>query len=186
MAAQFGITPASAMKYILDAIKKGAPAAIGAYAANQQANSLQDLANKYMEMGAPSRARYEASFAPGFTMANDPGYTDALNAASKATLHGLSVNGNPAGSPNAWSTSLQDLYAKTAYPALQTFRNQNAATGGIASFSAAAPAASTSAINAGSNVFNAIGAGVNDIFNPKPSLAETLADYKRMLGTAAA
>lgn len=182
-AAQFGITPASALKYLAGLVTKGAPAALGAYAANKQANSLQELADKYMNLGAPSRDRYEASFAPGFTMANDPGYTDALNQASKASMHALSVNGNPVGSPNAWGRSLQDLYEKTAYPALQTFRNQNASTGGIASFSAAAPGAATGAIGAQGNVFNAIGGGINDIFNPKPSLAQTLAEYKRLMAT---
>lgn len=82
---------------------------------------------------APSQARYESTFQPGFTMANDPGYTDALDQSSKATLHALSVNGNPAGSPNAWSTSLKDNYEKTAYPALQAYRNANATTGGFSS-----------------------------------------------------
>lgn len=82
---------------------------------------------------APSQARYESTFQPGFTMANDPGYTDALDQSSKATLHALSVNGNPAGSPNAWSQSLTDNYQKTAYPALQAYRNANATTGGFSS-----------------------------------------------------
>jgi hypothetical protein len=181
LAAQFGVTPAAALKYLAGLATKAAPAALGAYAANKQADSLQALADKYMNLGGPSRDRYEASFAPGFTMANDPGYTDALNQASKATMHALSVNGNPVGSPNAWGRSLQDLYEKTAYPALNTYRNQNASTGGIASFSAAAPGAATGAINAEGNVFNAVGGGINDIFNPKPSLAQTLAEYQRLI-----
>ena len=78
---------------------------------------------------APSQARYEGSFKPGFSMESDPGYMDALNQSSKATLHGLSVNGNPAGSPNAWQATLKDVYEKTAYPALKDYRATNAATG---------------------------------------------------------
>jgi hypothetical protein len=107
-------------------------------------------------------------------MASDPGYTDALNQASTATLHGLSTQGNPAGSPNAWARSLSDLYQKTAYPALQQYRNQNASTGGFGAFNTAAPGASANATNAGAGVYNAVGSGISDIFNPQPSLADTL------------
>lgn len=181
MAKQFGITPASALGFLKNALVKGAPAALGAIGANQQRQSLEALAQQYMGLGAPSRARYEASFAPGFTMQNDPGYMDALNQTSKASMHALSVNGNPAGSPNAWGRSMQDLYEKTAYPAIQNFRNTNANAGGIATLQTAAPGAATGAINAQGNVFNAIGAGANDIFNPQPSLAQTLAEYQRLI-----
>jgi hypothetical protein len=155
--------------------------ALGVYGANRQAQSLRDLAGKYMEMGAPSRARYEGSFAPGFTMANDPGYTDALNQAAKGSLHGLSVNGNPADSPNAWNASLTDLYQKTAYPALQNYRGINANAGGLSSFAEAAPGAASSAINADAGKLNAIGAGAADIFNPPKSLAQILREA-RMYG----
>lgn len=182
LAAQYGITPASALALVKQGaglIGKAAPAALGAVGAKQQADSLSALAEKYMALGAPSRDRYEASYEPGFTMMNDPGYKDALDQSSKATLHGLSVQGNPAGSPNAWAQSLNDLYAKTAYPALQNFRNTNANAGGIASLQTAAPAAATGAIGAQANIFNAIGGGLNDIFSPKQTLAEQLADLRR-------
>lgn len=156
----------------------GLATGLGIYGANQQANSYADLANKYMSFGAPSRARYEASFAPGFNMNMDPGYTDALNQSSKATLHGLSTQGNPADSPNAWSKTLSDLYEKTAYPALQNYRSTNANAGGIASLQAAAPGASSNAINAQGGIYNAIGAGAADIFNPPKSLAQILKEAR--------
>ncbi len=182
LAKQYGISPTSALtlaKQGFDLFKKVAPAALGAKGAKDQADSLNALADKYMALGAPSRARYEASFMPGFTMANDPGYMDSLDQSSKATLHGLSVQGNPAGSPNAWAQSLQDNYAKTAYPALQNFRNTNANAGGIASLQTAAPGAATGAINAQKGVYDAIGAGFNDVFNPKQTLAEQLAELRK-------
>lgn len=157
---------------------RGVPGAIGAVGANQQSNAYADLANKYLDIGAPSRARYEGSYAPGFSMEKDPGYTDALNQSAKATLHGLSVTGNPADSPNAWNQSLTDLYQKTAYPALQTYRNQNAASGGMATLTQAAPGASSNAITAQGNVLNSVGAAANDIFNPPKSLAQILREIK--------
>jgi hypothetical protein len=179
MAKTFGVTPASALTALLKAAGRAAPGVIGAVAANKQADSLQALADKYFSVGAPSRARYEASYAPGFTMANEPGYKDALDLTTKATLHGLSVNGNPAGSPNAWGQTLTDINSKFAFPALQRFREQNANTGGIGTLTAAAPAASSGAIGAQSNVLNALGSSANSIFNPPQSLAEQLAELRR-------
>mgnify|MGYP001619764154 CR=1 FL=1 len=154
--------------------------ALGVYGANRQTQSLEDLAGKYMEFGAPSRARYEASFAPGFSMANEPGYTDALNQAAKGTLHGLSAKfGNPADSPNAWKASLEDLYKGTAYPALTGYRSMAANAGGISRFAEAAPGVATGAISSDANKLNAIGAGMADIFNPprRISLQDLMRSY---------
>ena len=157
-------------------------------------------------VGAPSRGRYEGSFAPGFSMESDPGYTDALNQSAKATLHGLSTGGNPAGSPNAWAASLSDLYGKTAYPALQQYRSNNAATGGFGSFAevgARAPgytAAGTgnsagfgnpnagaqtdiAAAGATNSMFGGLGAGLADLTTPRNTLAELLKQLKGIGGT---
>ena len=153
----------------------GGAALLGAVGSSQQQSALNSLNQQYLDMGAPSRDRYNASFQPGFTMASDPGYTDSLNMSAKADANALSVNGNPGGSPNAWAQSLQDLQSKTAYPALQAYRNQNAATSGIGSFSAAAPATAQAAIGAGSNVYNAIGSGISSITNPQMTLSQFLA-----------
>ena len=183
LAKSFGITPASALKWLQGQGQSGLGgvlgAGIGAIGSLQQAGALQALNQQYLGLGAPSRARYEASYQPGFTMANEPGYQDALNQTAKATLHGLSVQGNPAGSPNAWTQTLSDVNSKFAYPALQNYRNQNANTGGIGQLTAAAPAAATGAIGATGNMYNAIGAGVNDVFNPPKSLAQQLAEMKQ-------
>lgn len=154
-------------------------AGLGAYASGRQADSLAALAEKYAGYGAPSRARYEGSFAPGFTMASDPGYKDALDQVTKSFLHKASIQGNPADSPNAWLQTLKDVNSQFAFPALQNYRQLNANAGGIASGAAAAPGLDTSAIGARSNVFNAIGAGVSDIFNPPKSLAQQLLELRQ-------
>ena len=114
---------------------------LGAIASKDQSDNYRDLAEKYMSFGAPSRARYESSFAPGFTMANDPGYMDALGLSTKEFLHKASIGGNPADSPNAWMQTLSDVNSKFAYPALQDYRRLNAGTGGLAALTAAAPSA---------------------------------------------
>ena len=160
----------------------GGAALLGAGVANKQTDAFKTLSDQFIGMGAPSRARYEASYAPGFTMSDDPGYMDSLNQSAKAATHAMSIGGNPAASPNAWTQTLQDLQQRTAYPALQQYRNQNAATGGIANFSSAVPGAATTAIQSQSAAPNVLSAGLSDIFNPKPSQTQLLSQFSSLFG----
>lgn len=157
---------------------KALPGVLGAIGSSSQASSLKDLADKYAGYGAPSRDRFEASFQPGFSMASDPGYQDALDQSSKATLHSLSVNGNPAGSPNAWAQSLQDNYQKTAYPALQAYRSTNAAAGGLGTAAAAAPGLATSAIGANGQTMANLGGAFRDVTSDTSTLADLMKKLK--------
>lgn len=157
---------------------KALPGVLGAIGSSSQASSLKDLADKYAGYGAPSRDRFEASFQPGFSMASDPGYQDALDQSSKATLHSLSVNGNPAGSPNAWAQSLQDNYQKTAYPALQQYRSTNAAAGGLGTAAAAAPGLATSAIGANGQTMANLGGAFRDVTSDTSTLADLMKKLK--------
>lgn len=154
------------------------PGVLGAITSSQQASKLSDLAQQYSNYGAPSRARYEASFQPGFTMASDPGYQDALDSAGKTTLHSLSVNGNPAGSPNAWAASQKDLYDKTAYPALQAYRNTNSVGGGLASGASAAPDLATKAIAQTGTTMADLGGAAKDVFAPTTTVDDLLKKLK--------
>jgi hypothetical protein len=160
-------------------LARGIPGALGALASNKQADAYQAQSDKLLSYGEPSRQRFEASFAPGFSMSNDPGFNDALNQASKATLHALSTGGNPAGSPNAWAAALNDLYQKQAYNALQEYRRMNAGAGGMAALTTAAPSAANNAITARGNVFGALGGAASDIFNPPRSLKQLLDEIQK-------
>ena len=174
------LTDGITLKYLLDKASKGAPAAIGAYGASEQAQAYRDMAQKYLDIGAPSRSRFEASFAPGFSMANEPGYADALALTTKETLHQLSPNtGNPSMSPNAWEQTLKDVNAKFAFPALDNYRRLNAGAGGLAALNSSAPGADANAIKAQGGVYDALGAGVADVFNPPKSLADILREMKQ-------
>jgi hypothetical protein len=157
---------------------RGIPGVLGALASNNQANNYRDLAEKYMSFGEPSRARYEASYQPGFTMANDPGYSDALGQTTKEFLHKASITGNPADSPNAWMQTLSDVNSKFAFPALQEYRRQNAGSGGLASLTAAAPGMDSASVNANANVYNSLGGAAADIFTPRKSLSDLLKDAR--------
>lgn len=163
----------------LELLGRAAPGLLGAYGANKQANAYSDLGEKYLSIGAPSRARFESSFAPGFSMENEPGFKDALALTTKETLHQLSPGGNPVGSPNAWQQTLKDVNAKFAYPALNEYRRVNAGAGGLAALTSAAPGAESSAINANKGVYDALGAGAADIFSPPKSLSDLLRAIKQ-------
>jgi hypothetical protein len=157
------------------------PGLIGAYASDQQSDALRRLSEQYMALGAPSRARYESSFAPGFSMASDPGYKDMLDATTKSFLHKASVGGNPVDSPNAWKQTLSDVNANFAYPALQDYRRVNAGTGGLAALTSAAPATATGSIAAQGNVYNSLGGMTADIFSPPRSLEDVLKGLKGLI-----
>lgn len=139
---------------------------VGAVGASNMADAYKETADKYMKLGEPSRDRYEASFAPGFTMMNDPGYKDAMDSVGKESATAMSMHGNPADSPNAWKQTQLDVYNKVAYPALQGYRQTNASAGGLASFASAVPAADTAAIGATQNIWNAGGSIANNLFSP--------------------
>jgi hypothetical protein len=151
------------------------PGVISAFGSNQQANALSDLAKEQSALGAPSRARYEASYAPGFDLAaSDPGYAGALDAATQAQMRALSTKGNPFGNPGGLIEANKQIVNGTAMPALNTYRNMNAQSGGFGSINSAAPATAASSIGANNNVYSDLGAAFGAVTNPQSSLDELL------------
>ena len=149
-------------------------AGLGAYGANKQADSLNSLAQKYSDYGAPSRARFEASMTPGFDPMSIPGYSGALDTASKGILARLSAQGgNPFGNPGGLIDANKQIVAGTAMPAINEYQRQNANAGFGASMNAAIPL-QTAAIGQEGNVLNALGYGLNAVANPQPTLADMI------------
>lgn len=172
----------------VDALGKAVPGLIGAYAANQQGSALSDLATKYSEYGAPSRARYEASMAPGFDPNSIPGYSAAVDNSLDALLRRLSTQGNPFGNPGGLVEARKAVVSGTAMPAIQEYQRANLAGGGLANMNAAVPGLDSGAIGANSNVYGALGDSAASIFTPKTqptSLSELLRQLK-MSGLALA
>ncbi len=148
--------------------------ALGAFGANRQANKLTGLANQYTGFGAPSRARYEASMTPGFDPTSIPGYSGAVDTASKSILARLSATGgNPFGNPGGLIDANKQIIAGTALPAIQDYQRVNASTGFGAPMSAALNL-QQGAIGADANTLNALGYGLNSITNPQPSLQDLI------------
>lgn len=156
--------------------------ALGVYGANEQTKALKDIADRYYALGAPSRDRYEASYAPGFKVTDIPGYTDAIDSTTNALMRKLSTNGNPYGDPGALAEAQKYVTSNVALPAIQSYRTQNANTGGYSSFNTAAPSTATGAVNAEGGIYNAIGSGIADLTHPQPSLTDIL---KQLRGTGA-
>lgn len=156
-------------------------AGLGAYASNQQSNALNDLAGRYEGYGAPYRARLSSLMANPDSFINSNEVQVPVQQGTNALMRSLSTSGNPFGSGNALQQG-QNYASNSFYDKLQGKENQLAAFGGLANFNSAAPGASTAAIGAQGNAANAIGAGLNDIFNPPKTLAENLAAYKSLIG----
>lgn len=148
--------------------------AASVYGANETANKMKEISDQYMALGAPSRARYEASFGKDFDINADPTYKQALDTATESMLRKGSVGGNPFGNPGTLAEILKYTTGNVALPYLQNYRNQNAATGGYGAFNTAAPGAATGAVNAGGEVYTDIGRGLSRITNPQQSLAQFL------------
>lgn len=165
--------------WAFDAAGKIIPGLIGAYASGQQADALKALADQQLAVGAPSRARYEASFAPGFDVTQDPALKSALEGTSDTLLRRLSAGqGNPFGDPGGLIEANKSVMNNVALPYLNTYRNQNASTGGYGAFSTAAPQTQMAGIGADSNIWNALGSSAANVFNPQPTLADLLKQMK--------
>lgn len=148
---------------------------LGVLGSRNQGKAYGDLTNQYMGMGAPSRARYEASMTPGFDPMSIPGYSGAIDTASKGLLARLAATGgNPYGNPGGMIEANKQIISGTALPAIDAYQRLNAGTGGYAGFNAAAPAAANAGINARADVYGQLGSGLAGLLSPQPSLLETL------------
>jgi hypothetical protein len=143
------------------------------------ADKYDALARDYMGLGAPSRSRYEASFAPGFDVSKMTGLEQAMDTSYQGLLRGLSTQGNPYGNPGGLAEAQKYITGNLVMPTLQNYRNQNAATGGFGAFSTAAPQAAGNSIAATGNTYADLGRGISNLVNPTP----TLDDYFRRLAT---
>ena len=150
---------------------------LGILGANAQTNAYQDVANRFIDLGAPYRALNLASYQPGFSMQNEPGYSDALantqsqflRAASAGRAPGV-ARGNPFDNPGAWAETMKYVNANLALPALTSYRSGLERSGGLG-LGAGANASLAGAGTAG-GIYNALGSGLSNLTNP-PSTVNT-------------
>ena len=147
--------------------------ALGAYASNQQANATQALADKYASYGEPYRKRLADLYAnpDGFLSSNE--VQKPVQQGTNILARSLSTQGNPVASGNALQ-QLQSYSADQLFGKLGQEKDRLAGFGGLTNYNAAVPGLDSAAIGQKSNVFNAIGSGMSNIFNPQESLADIL------------
>ena len=170
------------------------PALLSMYASGKQSEALEEVARLENEryernyaLGAPSRARYEASFADGFDITQDPALKAAMEGTSTTMLNRLSTQGNPFGNPSGVAEANKYVLSNVALPYLNQYRTLNANTGGYSAYNNSAASGpnmqpTLSAINADTNVWSAAGAGVADIFTPKTDFEQLWKKYGPQTG----
>lgn len=163
---------------IASMIGKLGAAGLGAYASNQQSNALADVAKQYAEYGAPYRAQLASLQTDPGSFLSSPRVTSAVDQGTSAMARALSArDGNPVGSGRALQ-ELQNYSTNSLYGQLTNRENQLANFGGLSSFNSAAPSANLASVQQTGNMYNAIGAGINDIFNPQPTYIDLIKAMK--------
>jgi hypothetical protein len=157
---------------------------LGYIGAGQQSDAFQDVYNQQSAIGAPYRNLLQASYQPGFTMANEPGYKDALDLSTDSFLRAASAGrapgvsgGNPMDNPGAWAETMKYVNSSLALPQLNTYRGQLGQFGGMGLNTAGA--ASLGGAQTAGGGLDAIGYGLGTIFNPQPNYADI---FKQMGG----
>jgi len=140
-------------------------AGLGAYGANQQAQSYENIANKFMDMGQPYRNLLQQSYSPNFSMANQPDFMNALDIGSQAAARATSAkSGNPTGNPGAYADMQKYISGSLALPQLNTYRSQLGTFGQLGTDqSGSAMGAQTKAQG---GVYDALGYGIGQATQP--------------------
>lgn len=145
-----------------------ASTALGILGSQQQTQALKNLASQFSNVGAPYRDQLLA-------LTQNPNSffsSTEATATMDAILRRLSPGGNPAGDPYKQALAIGALYDK-----LQGKENQLANFGGLGNFNAAAPGALTNAVGSNTNIYNALGAGLNQMTSPQQTDAQM---YQRL------
>lgn len=158
----------------------GLGAAIPYFAGQNQAAAQKALAASNLQFGAPSRARFEQSMTPGFDPTSIPGYSGAVDTASKSLLARLSATGgNPFGQPGGLIDANKQIIAGTALPAINNYQAMNLNAGYGPGFGAS-NTASMAAINSDAGSLAGVTGALGQIAGTDGGLSEFL---KKLTGT---
>jgi hypothetical protein len=154
-----------------------AGAGLGMYGANQQAQSYENVANKFLDMGQPYRDRLNASYAPGFSMANQPDFMNALDLGSESVLKKLSATGgNPYGNAGAMAEANKYVSGSLALPQLNTYRSQLGTFGQLGTNQAGSAMGAQTQAQGGA--YDALGYGIGQLTQPDNPFKGLLDQFK--------
>lgn len=145
---------------------------LGYLGAENQAGALSDTADKYLALGQPYRGALAASYAPGFSMNNEPGYKDAIDQTMQSYLRKASTGGNPFDNPGVSTEALKYVTAGTALPQLNTYRSQLGSFGQLGVNTAGT--ADMGAAGASGGTYDALGYGLSQLTAPKNNTLQDL------------
>jgi hypothetical protein len=153
---------------------------LGYLGSEAQSNAASGVAdNKYLALGQPYREKLAASYAPGFSMQNEPGYADALDNTMNSYLRKASTGGNPFSNPGVSAEALKYVNGSLALPQLNTYRSQLGGFGQLG-INTAGTADLGAASNAGGK-YDALGYGLSTLTQPNNNqLQDLLSQYIRM------
>lgn len=185
--AAWGANPTSALGRILGGKGEAADylqtagnlagAGLGAYGAGQQANAYGDIANKFLDMGAPYRGLLADSYKPGFSMANQPDFMNALDIGSQAAARATSAKaGNPVGNPGAYADMQKYISGSLALPQLNTYRSQLGTFGQLGTNQAGA--AMGNQVQSQGGQYDALGYGIGQLTQPDNPFKGLLDQFK--------
>ena len=150
----------------LQVLSKGGSAVLGLAGASQQAGAQKDLANEWLNLGAPYRASLAELNANPQSFYSSPMFQGALQQGSDALSRSLSAKvGNPILNP----TALQEMQNYTTKGSLDQYNNRFAQLANAGQLGLG-PAATFSgqAANSTGNIYNAAGAGLQSVFGQDP------------------
>lgn len=166
---------------LLGALGTGMAGLYGANVAADQTQAYRDMAAQYAGYGAPYRQRLSDLYAnpSGFLQSQE--VQKPVQMGSDIMARSLSTQGNPVGSGNALQ-QLQSYSADQLFGRLGQEKDRLGGFGGLSGYNQAAPQAQQAAIQSMSNAPNVIGATASSIFNPQPTLAQTMAQFRTLSG----
>lgn len=136
---------------------------LGLAGANSQSNALKDVYNQQMSLGAPYRDMLAQSYQPGFSMANQPDFQNALNLGADAVARATSTKANTF-DPGAQMEMNKYVSGNLALPALQNYRSQLGTFGQLGTNTAGAAALGQAQSQGGT--YNALGYGLGQLTQP--------------------
>lgn len=156
-------------------------AGLGAYASNKQSSAMDNLAQRYEGYGAPYRQKLSDLYKNPSSFLNSDEVQKPVQMGTDALMRSLSTKGNPFGSGNALQQG-QSYASDQLFGRLGQEKDRLAGFGGLASYNGAAPQVASNAIGSNANMYNAIGSGLGNIFNPPKSSAQTMAEFMKSTG----
>lgn len=165
----------SAMSRILDGtataadwtsvLGAGASAGLGVAGSIAQGNSYENVADKYLALGAPYRDKLLETYQPGYSIANSPDFMNALDVGAQAAARATSAkSGNPVDNPGAYAEMQKYISGSLALPQLNTTRSQLGTFGQLGVNTAGTN--DTAAAGTTTGAYNALGTGLAAVTRP--------------------